>query len=269
MAQNDDVTECIAVNAYIKNEKSSVTRELAKTQMLQKASYKKSIMWHPEEQPVRVANVTALGAEFKARDDECANAAKCDGTKYQHLFTPHVEGKQRGTEYEIENLCRHISKGCNDFPLPMNEMYVNARPTVPTKGSKLMPLMSLQGSSGCESTNWQVLLAVFNVSRMHVNTAHMCLDKRFHIFNRDKDAVMAHLTGKIPKSLQWFLEEALLEDGGHVFVEPQFDSESFPAKLDLNKYNEPVGKEFLELCDSEKLDHELDGVLNDTVDFCT
>jgi len=44
MLNNDETTERIAVDAYIRNEKSNLTRELAKQRMLQIESYKKSIM---------------------------------------------------------------------------------------------------------------------------------------------------------------------------------------------------------------------------------
>jgi len=162
-----------------------------------------------------------LKEKYKEKDDEQADVAHSDGSKYRRLFTPQVDEKQRGTEYELENLACHIQLGCNDYPLPMEEMYVPARPDVPTKGSKLMPLMSLQGSSCCKSTNWQIGLTVITASRLSASMTHMQCDKCLFIFNIDKDATTAHITGKKPNPIDWFLEESLLNDGGHVFVRPQ------------------------------------------------
>lgn len=272
MLKNDPGTERIAVSAYMKNEKSTLARDLAKKEMLQKKPYKASIMRYPESRDARISNIRRIGEKYSRKDEEYAEAAKRGDTKYVRLFSKQIDGKQRGTEYEIENLCRHIELGCNDYPLPMEEMYVPTKPTVPTKGCKLMPLMSLQGTSPVESTNWQVALVAITSTRMTADTTHMRLDKRFGIFNAEKDKAIAHLTGKVEaeqKDSDWFLQEALLSDGSHVFASPQYKRQSLPPEVDLKRHDEPIGKEFLAAIDDEKYNRELDMVLNDTVDFCT
>lgn len=272
LLKNDPITERLAVRAYMKNEKSTLSRELAKKQMLQKKPYRASIMRYPPTIEARISSIRRIGEKYLRKDEEHAEAAKREENKYARLFSKQVDGKQRGTKYEIENLCRHIELGCNDYPLPMEQMYVNAKPMVPSKGCRLMPLMSLQGTSSVESTNWQVALVAITTTRMTADTTHMRLDKRFGIFNAEKDKAIAHLTrkeGTDPKDIDWFLQDALLKDGSHVFASPQYKRQSVPPEVDLKMHDEPIGKAFLATIDDEKYNLELDMVLNDTVDFCT
>jgi len=106
---NDERTERVALSAYMKDTKSTLTRELAKKQMLQKPAYKASIMRYPEPNSERISRARSLAEKYKLKDKEHAEAAKVEDKKYARLYSKQVEGKQRGTEYEIENLCRRLS----------------------------------------------------------------------------------------------------------------------------------------------------------------
>jgi len=149
-------------------------------------------------------------------------------------------------------------------------MYVPAKAIVPTKGCKLMPLLSLQGTSSVESTNWQVALTAITATRLAASTTDMHLWKRFGIANSLKDRAVAHLMGKEEADLKdadWFLQEALLSKGSHVFASPQYKHRSSPP--DVVDFDKPIGVEFLAFIDSEKYDRDLDIILNDDVDYST
>jgi hypothetical protein len=127
------------------------------------------------------------------------------------------------------------------------KMSVNARATPPEKGNGLMPLISLRGSGMVESANWLVQLSsLFESKKLSAKTVHMRLDLRFTKFNIDKDVKFEHITGRTPHSFNWFLEEEFLSRSRCLLAEElYYDDSSFPADIDLDEYDEPLGMELM------------------------
>jgi hypothetical protein len=59
--------------------------------------------------------------------------------------------------------------------------------------------------------------------------------------NRNQDAKVQHLAGVAPKTLDWFVREALQGDVKNIIVDP-IANETFPPDFNLDWDMEPVGK---------------------------
>jgi hypothetical protein len=150
-------------------------------------------------------------------------------------------------------------------------MSVNARATPPEKGNGRMPLISLRGSGMVESANWLVQLSsLFESKELSAKTVQIRLDIRFTKFNIDKDVKFEHITGRTPHSFNWFLEEEFLSRSRYLLAEePYYDDSSFPADIDLDEYDEPLGMELMYYSQWDEVQAEVDSLIAGDTDFVT
>jgi hypothetical protein len=271
LVRNDRESEQIALVAFRKENKGYAP-EVARQTMNQTKSYTRCIENASVPIPEVVEGANRLKEEFKKKDEELRLASYiADGPHhYKAYFTHEIHGKQRGTEAEIANFIRHAENGCYEDPLSASKMSVNARATPPEKGNGLMPLFSLRGSGMVESTNWLVQLTSFESKKLSAKTVHMRLDIRFTKFNIDKDIKFEHITGRKPHSFNWFLEEEFLKRSRCLLAEePYYDDSSFPADIDLDEYDEPLGMDFMNYSKWDEVQAEVDSLIAGDTDFVT
>ena len=163
------------------------------------------------------------------------------------LFLRAVKGHRKGTEAEIDILKSHTKKGCLEDPYP--NMHV------PLSGDEYPDLFCLRGESMVESVNKIVNKLVYEITRMSAELAHTKTWLRMTNINLKKDAVLQHhLKIECPRTIDWFLQEALINKHPHL---KSNNKTIFPS---IKKgYDEPyIGIGYGKLKSDERIQNELD-----------
>ncbi len=133
---------------------------------------------------------------------------------YQSYILKPIPTVRRGTKMEIENMCRHIRKGCYSYPLPPREMSICINPE-----DEYSDLIRIASTSQGESANKEINRLGADIARQGAERAHERIWLRVHRFNIDKDGRLQKvLKIEEPRTLRWYLHEALFEENPQVFA---------------------------------------------------
>jgi hypothetical protein len=192
-----------------------LVREVAKSNMLETARYTEGIMNYIEGDRSLVEKVALeLFDNIRSKDLALAKSAKGANRPYRRYIKKAVEGIQRGTEAHVNNFHVYLQKGCYEDPLPVTEMNVTSKVESQNIEQLRMPLklIRLRGTNICEITikyfNW----IAEHVTRQSTDVTHSKALLFISRHNRNQDAKVQHLTGVAPKTLDWFVREALQGD---------------------------------------------------------
>jgi len=195
--------------AACQKEKPGTTDALAWEQILRTKSWKKKM--DNQTRSIREAAQQCRDAfeELKTGDDQLAREAELNGEHCTKHIKSQIKGKRRGTECEVENLAKHLEKGCCADPFPIHEMNCLAKPARKPKKGRLPDKHRLRGTSAGESTNKQVNNVGSHATHLSPELADAKVLLRVVRINRQKDTAVQHITGIPPKPLLWFIPEAL------------------------------------------------------------
>ena len=126
---------------------------------------------------------------------------------------------------------------------------------VPLSGDEYPDLFCLRGESMVESVNKIVNKLVYEITRMSAELAHTKTWLRMTNINLKKDAVLQHhLKIECPRTINWFLREALINKHPHL---KSNNKTIFPS---IKKgYDEPyIGIGYGRVQSDERIQNELD-----------
>jgi hypothetical protein len=181
---------------------------------------------------------------IKSKDMALAEAAKQAKRPYRSYIKKPVEGVQRGTEAHLENFLKHVQKGCYEDPLPVKEMNLPSKKELENRELKLPPkLIRLRGTNICEITNKHFNWIGEHITRQSTDVTHAKALLFVFRHNQNWDTKVQHLTGVLPKTLDWYIREALQSEVEDIVVNP-LGNENFPPDFDRDQHMEPVGKHY-------------------------
>ncbi len=243
----DKVSVNDALDIFMKDEKGGkgLVREVAKSNMLETRRYMEGIMNYVEHNRDLVENeAMEVFNNIKSKDMALAEAAKQAKRPYRSYIKKPVEGVQRGTEAHLENFLKHVQKGCYEDPLPVKEMNLPSKKELENRELKLPPkLIRLRGTNICEITNKHFNWIGEHITRQSTDVTHAKALLFVFRHNQNRDTKVQHLTGVLPKTLDWYIREALQSEVEDIVVNP-LGNENFPPDFDRDQHMEPVGKHY-------------------------
>lgn len=129
-------------------------------------------------------------------------------------------GKMRGTQHEIDQLCKHIKRRDYQDPFGPYEMSFVKRTAAASYRGKVLQKLSPssiknleelcrgRGTNTGESTNKQINYSVQNATRMRQCLCEAKVALRVHSHNLKKDILFGNMTGREAKPIIWFLQLA-------------------------------------------------------------
>lgn len=160
------------------------------------------------------------------------------------------KGVRLGTRGELDNIIKHIQKGCCQDQFGLDAMNVALDPD-----AEYSDLIHLQGTSQGESTNQLINRMTKDVGRQSADTADKRMWLRVTRFNLSKDEKLRKVLGiKQVRSVEWYLHEAALKQLPALSVYKDIE---FPPELP-DGYFEPIGLEYSRYKDWNNVRAEMD-----------
>jgi hypothetical protein len=224
---------------YKKEEQQpSLTHEIGIQLMMQSDKYRNKILNYIPNPQSLAASVEEAYANLVADDDALNVDAQLQGKGYLSYILKPIRGVCRGTKAEIDNMCCHIRKGCYTYPLPPEMMAHKINPE-----DEYSDLVRFASTSQGEATNKQINRLTKDIGQQGAERGNKRLWLRVTRYNLDKDARLAKLLGlQKPRSLEWYLHEALLQKHPCTFGD-LFGGMLFPPQLPEG-YFEPMGIDY-------------------------
>ena len=225
---------------YCKQEKqpSSMTPLAGIPMMMKKKNYRKKIINYIPKPDTHAKSIEQAWESIEQRDNELRAECQAQNKPYKSYVRKPFNKLFRGTKHEVENMCVHIRRGCYCYPLPPHEMSIKVDTDDP-----FSDLLRLASTSQGESGNKQINKVTRDIGQQSAERGHKLSWLRITRFNLDKDKKFAKVLGiKTPRTMEWFIHEALLHRHPDVFGSA-YGGMEFPAELPQG-YFEPMGIDY-------------------------